>query len=178
MKPRYIIAAIVTILVVILGLALYFSYKATNDATIDQTAKTVQPTKQFDEAEKAKLYQEIGAYRSEKNVPAFKIDSRLEVSAGKKAQDLVDRDYWSNVSPSGDTPSDLILQEGYNHVYAGESLSSGPNTASQIINGWKNSSQTNENLVNPVITSMGLGYSCKSGGACIVALHLATEEVK
>lgn len=178
MKQKYIAATVIVIISIVLAASAYFSIKAIKDATLKNQVTEPQPKQTFDDQEKAILYTEIAKYRSEKDLSTVAIDPRLEASASKKASDIQARNYWSNLSPDGDSPSDMIYKEGYNHVFAGENLAMGQNNALQLIKDWKNSQQSNENLTNPAIRTIGLGYSCNAEPVCVVVLHLATEEQK
>jgi uncharacterized protein YkwD len=178
MNHKFITVSIILVVAAVLATAAYFSIKALKDASVTSQDVKSLPKQVFDEQEKATLYTEIAKYRSEKNLEPFTIDPRLETSAGRKSSDIQTRNYWSNISPDGDSPSDIILNEGYNHVYAGENLAKGQNSAPQLMKDWKNSQQSNENLTNPAIKNIGLGYSCNVEGVCVVVLHLVTEEQK
>ena len=58
-------------------------------------------------------------------LPALKENSKLNLSAKKKAQDMIARQYFAHSSPSGEGVTDLAAAAGYEYIALGENLALG-----------------------------------------------------
>ena len=64
----------------------------------------------------------INDERIKANVPPLKENTKLNKSAQKKCEDILNKDYWAHVSPTGTTPWSFFRAVGYDYYYAGENL--------------------------------------------------------
>lgn len=95
--------------------------------------------------------------RSSHGVGELTIDLELQKSAQLKAQDMLDRDYWSHQTPEGEDPWVFFEEAGYEFSFAGENLARGFITTAGTVAGWMNSEGHRENLLNPTYTEVGFG---------------------
>ena len=93
--------------------------------------------------------------RAASGLPALRLDSRLNNSAGMKAQDMFANDYWNHVSPGCVEPWHWFSLAGYNYTYAGENLAKDFDTAQGVMDGWMNSPGHRANILNPHYTDVG-----------------------
>lgn len=87
------------------------------------------------------------------------LDSRLNSAAQAKANDMVNRDYWSHVTPDGQQPWVFITNAGYQYLSAGENLAYGFMTSTGTVNGWMNSPSHKANLLSSTFTEVGFGIA-------------------
>lgn len=90
---------------------------------------------------------------------SLKIEDKLSSAAQAKANDMVNKNYWSHTAPSGDEPWEFIKKSGYAYFAAGENLAYGFNSADQIIAGWMNSQEHRANLLNSDYSEVGFGIA-------------------
>lgn len=68
------------------------------------------------------MLQEINRIRAEAGLPSLVEDQRLSLSAGAKARDLAERDYWSHDTPDGQSFSELVYEYSPDVSAVGENL--------------------------------------------------------
>lgn len=85
-------------------------------------------------------------------------NTKLESSAQKKAQDMLDRQYFEHDSPEGIGVADLAKESGYEYIVVGENLARGDfKTADEVVLAWMNSPAHRENIMNNKYTDIGIG---------------------
>lgn len=105
------------------------------------------------------------------------INSKLNQAAQAKANDMVQRDYWSHNAPDGTTPWSFVDSNGYDYQTAGENLAFGFMNAGQIIDGWMNSPEHKANILNREYREIGIGittsdnFQGKGPATIVVALY-------
>lgn len=82
---------------------------------------------------------------------------KLASAARAKAQDMIDKDYFSHTSPDGRTPWSFITSAGYNYIYAGENLAMNFSTSEETVNAWMNSGGHRANILSGNFTELGVG---------------------
>lgn len=97
--------------------------------------------------------------RSQQQLSSLSIDPALSAAAQAKANDMVQRNYWSHTSPDGRTPWSFIAAAGYSYAIAGENLAYGFNGASEVVAGWMNSPEHRANVLNPDYQNVGFGVA-------------------
>ena len=79
----------------------------------------------------------------------------LDEAAQMKADDMVQKQYFSHISPQGLTPWYWFLQSGYEYKYAGENLAIGFYDSKEAFNAWLNSPSHRENMLNKNYKEVG-----------------------
>ena len=97
--------------------------------------------------------------RTARGLGKLAINSKLNQAAQAKAQDMVNKDYWSHNTPSGQEPWVFIDATGYQYNAAGENLAYGFSTSSGAITGWMNSPGHKANILNTKYTEVGFGIA-------------------
>jgi uncharacterized protein YkwD len=87
----------------------------------------------------------------------------LRCAARRHTEDMVDRDYFSHVSPEGGSPGDRIAEAEYSFSTWGENIAGGSATAAAVIDQWMGSDGHCSNIMSPAFTEIGVGYV--AGGA-------------
>jgi len=91
------------------------------------------------------------------NLPALIENENLNETAAAKARDILARQYFEHISPSGIGPGDLAQKYGYEYILEGENLILG-NFASEkeVVQDWMNSPGHRANILNNRYTEIGV----------------------
>ena len=103
----------------------------------------------------AALLADTNIARNNEKLGALSLNPSLSQAASEKAQDMIDKGYWSHTSPNGTQPWYWIEQVGYNYQEAGENLAKNFTTAGSTISAWMNSPTHRENVLNPNYQEVG-----------------------
>lgn len=94
-------------------------------------------------------------------LPPLILNSRLVQSAKIKTDDMIARQYFEHVSPTGEIVSDLGIKVGYDYVVMGENLALGNFiNGDDVVAAWMESSGHRENILNPDYQQIGV-YAAK-----------------
>lgn len=107
----------------------------------------------------AGLLQETNEQRLANNTSALTLNYQLSAAAQAKAQDMVNRNYWSHDTPDGSAPWAFIINHGYQYQKAGENLAHGFDNDSETVLGWMNSPSHRNNLLDESYTEVGFGIA-------------------
>jgi uncharacterized protein YkwD len=99
------------------------------------------------------------AQRASNSEAPLNLNSELDSAAQAKANDMVAKDYWSHVTPSGQQPWVFITAAGYNYVAAGENLAYGFDTSQDVIAGWMGSPEHRANILDSSYQDVGFGFA-------------------
>lgn len=104
----------------------------------------------------------VNEARAAEGLPLLSIDETLMQAAAARAKEIVTA--FSHTRPNG-TPFSTILPE-YNIDYraASENLAWGQTSPAEVMEGWMDSPQHRSNILNPVYSSIGVGYHEASNG--------------
>lgn len=105
------------------------------------------------------LLEATNQQRSDNRIGELGLSNQLSQAAQAKAQDMVDRDYWSHKTPDGKEPWAFIDETGYKYIQAGENLAYGFKNSEATIQGWMNSPSHRENVLNSNFVEAGFGYA-------------------
>lgn len=87
----------------------------------------------------------------------LKENTKLDVSAEKKLQDMFDKQYFEHVSPNGVGVSNLGDEVGYEFIVIGENLALGNFKDDQaVLTAWMNSPGHRANILNTRYTEIGV----------------------
>lgn len=99
----------------------------------------------------------------------------LTEAAQAKANDMVERGYWSHTAPDGTEPWQWIDRAGYQYVEAGENLAKNFSTPEAIVTAWMNSDEHRANILNADYQDIGVavahGVVDGQATAVVVALY-------
>lgn len=102
------------------------------------------------------------------------LNSQLTTSAQLKANDMVDKNYWSHVAPDGTQPWHWFEQAGYAYTIAGENLAYGFNTGAEVTTAWMNSEAHKANIMGDY-ADIGFGIASsgqyQDGAYTVVVAH-------
>lgn len=89
----------------------------------------------------------------------LEVNSALQRAAQNKAEDMVEKEYFSHMTPSGKTPWQWIDEMGYEYSSAGENLAVNFDTSEGVVDGWMNSESHKRNIMNEKFTDVGIGIA-------------------
>jgi hypothetical protein len=90
------------------------------------------------------------------------VDAKLNASAKIKVEDMIKRQYFEHVSPTGENVSDLGYRVEYNYVIMGENLALGNFvSAEDLLKAWMNSPGHRENILS--LNYQDIGVSAMKG---------------
>lgn len=99
--------------------------------------------------------------RQNAGIQPLVLNNKLSEAAEKKAEDMLEYDYWAHNSPTGKTPWVFIKSSGYEYVYAGENLARGFASAPEIIKAWMASPNHRANMLSS--NYLDVGFAVKAG---------------
>ena len=97
----------------------------------------------------------INAQRTSAGLAALKVDSELQKVARAKAQDMVDKNYFSHTSPTYGSPFDMMKSFGITYKAAGENIA-GNSSNSGAVKAWMNSEGHKANILSNNYNYTGL----------------------
>lgn len=118
-----------------------------------QLASIVGSLPVFDSREIIRLTNDT---RSANNLPPLNPNSKLDLAAEQKLDDMAMKEYFAHVSPEGTTPWFWIRQAQYKYRVAGENLAIGFTTSDDTIRAWLDSPSHKANLLNSQYQDIGV----------------------
>lgn len=100
----------------------------------------------------------INEYREKNGVSKLAMGSKLLKIARLKADDMVNKNYFSHSSPTYGSPFEMMKKYGLNYKVAGENIAGNPSLEGAV-NSWINSSTHRENLLSTSYNYAGIGIA-------------------
>ncbi|WP_186578588.1 CAP domain-containing protein [Aquibacillus kalidii] len=97
--------------------------------------------------------------RRENGLTPLELEPTLAKVAQEKAEDMAANDYFSHTSPTYGSPFDMLKQFGISYTAAAENIALGQQTPQEVMDGWMNSPGHRENIMDPDVTHIGVGYT-------------------
>ncbi len=131
--------------------------------TVQQPKQTkpVNPQPSGLTSDERKMISLVNNFRGENGLKALAASTALTRVARLKAKDMIGNNYFGHVSPTYDTPFDMMRQYGVSFGYAGENLAGAP-TVDMAHTNLINSAGHRENILNSNYNKVGIGVV--SGG--------------
>ncbi len=98
----------------------------------------------------------VNSQRINEHLPPFKTDKKLDLVAEKKVNDMMQKQYWSHLSPSGEMVWDLMDQLSYKYMAAGENLAKGFTDDKSMVDAWMNSPLHRANILATQFDKVGV----------------------
>lgn len=97
-------------------------------------------------------------YRAANGLNPLTLNQELNASAYGHSRDMAQLDFFDHIGLDGSKPSDRNLEVGYDANRTTENIAGGRSTPEGVMDQWKNSEGHNENLLDPKVTELGVGY--------------------
>lgn len=88
----------------------------------------------------------------------LQIDPRLVKVARMKSIDMRKKNYFSHTSPTYGSPFTMIADHRISFSVAAENIAVGHVSPEQVVKGWMNSPGHRRNILNQMITHIGVGF--------------------
>lgn len=120
-------------------------------------AKDISQTVDSTRLSIAGIFSQTNFERSHKNIATLRLNTKLNLSAEKKLQDMFSNQYFEHVSPSGVSVSDLVRDSEYEYIVVGENLALGNFGGDlQVVQAWMNSPGHRANILDPRFSEIGI----------------------
>jgi uncharacterized protein YkwD len=112
------------------------------------------------------MLNDLNAHRTAQGLGPLTFSSKLDYAALQHADDMIAKDYFDHVSPSGSTPFTRMHADGIHYVWAGENIaeSDSQTTAEQAL--WE-SPEHRANILNPHYKHVGISISSRPDGELV-----------
>lgn len=107
-------------------------------------------------SDEKEVFDLINKQRTNNGLAALKNDSEVQRVARIKAQDMVDNNYFSHISPTYGSPFDMLKSFKISYKTAGENIA-GNSSNSSAVTAWMNSSGHKANILNSNFNYTGIG---------------------
>lgn len=101
--------------------------------------------------------------RTAAGLPPFVWDDSLAQVAYAHSKDMGVRGFFDHTNPDGLSPFDRIKNAGISYSRAAENIAAGQTSPEAVVRSWMNSSGHRANILNPNLTTLGVGYYEGSG---------------
>jgi len=97
--------------------------------------------------------------RSFAPAPPLMLSGTLDGIAFGHANDMAQNNYFDHVDLARQSPADRVRAAGYREKLVGENIAYGPQTVEEVVQGWLDSPEHCENLMDPRFAEMGIAYA-------------------
>jgi uncharacterized protein YkwD len=87
------------------------------------------------------------------------VDRRLIVAANRHAADMARRGYFAHEDPHGDRAGERVADAGYEWSRFGENIARGQDSVYDVVDGWMNSPEHRENILDCRLHQVGVGLA-------------------
>jgi len=108
----------------------------------------------------------VNIQRGNIGLPKLSTNWQLSRIARYKSQDMINKNYFSHISPTYGSPFNMMENFGLKFSAAGENIAMGQQTPSSVVTAWMNSPGHKANILNPSYTQIGVGLAKNSNGTC------------
>jgi uncharacterized protein YkwD len=96
--------------------------------------------------------------------PPLQPNTMLRTAAEIHARDMLDNNYFAHEGHDGSNPAQRVAAAGYAYRIVGENIASGPPTAAEAVDGWLQSPDHCENLMDTRFTDSGVAFAASHSG--------------
>ena len=75
------------------------------------------------------------------------------------AADMAEHDYFEHEDLTGRSPAQRVRDGGYQETLVGENIAYGPKSIDEVVQGWLDSPEHCENIMDPRFAQMGIAYA-------------------
>jgi uncharacterized protein YkwD len=91
--------------------------------------------------------------------PPLRLSQTLGGVAFGHADDMAKHNYFKHEDLMGRSPADRVRAVGYQEKLVGENIAYGPKSAEEVVQGWLDSPDHCENIMDPRFAEMGIAYA-------------------
>jgi uncharacterized protein YkwD len=87
------------------------------------------------------------------------LSATLATVAFGHAADMAEHDYFEHEDLMGHSPAQRVRAAGYEEKLVGENIAYGPKSVGEVVQGWLDSPDHCENIMDPRFAQMGIGFA-------------------
>ena len=144
--------------ITVLSLLFIFSFSLESNA---QSSKYLVDNITSQEDEVIRL---VNVERAKYKLAPLTKNTTLARLARMKAQDMIDKNYFSHTSPTYGSPFDMMKKYNVKYSYAGENIAYGQKTPASVMSAWMNSTGHRANILSPNFKQIGVGLAINKSG--------------
>jgi uncharacterized YkwD family protein len=104
------------------------------------------------------VVQLVNQQRAKNGLRALTHRADLKAVAHKKAEDMINSNYFSHTSPNYGSPFQMMKTFGISYQTAGENIAKGQKTPQEVMNAWMNSPGHRANILKADFDTIGVGF--------------------
>lgn len=116
--------------------------------------------------QEAEVLRLVNIERSKSGLRPLSMNWELSRIARYKSQDMINKNYFSHISPTYGSPFNMMENFGLKFSAAGENIAMGQKTPAEVVTAWMNSPGHRANILNTSYTQLGVGLAKSSSGVC------------
>jgi uncharacterized protein YkwD len=97
--------------------------------------------------------------------PPMTLSGALAGVAFGHATDMAEHNYFEHEDLAGQSPADRVRAVGYREKLVGENIAYGPKSVEEVVQGWLDSPDHCENIMDPRFGEMGIAYAAGRASA-------------
>lgn len=129
----------------------------TTEQTQPDTTPDSRPSTEENTFEK-QVFSLVNQEREKQGLQPLAWNETLAQVARNHSKDMHDRNYMAHTNPDGLSPFDRITNYGVAYTRAAENIAAGQKTPEAVMESWMNSAGHRENILNPNLTEIGVGF--------------------
>lgn len=137
-----------------------------NASMIYPGQKLIIPTASDVKAYETEVVRLCNVQRTNRGLHPLVQNWQLSRIARLKSQDMINKNYFSHLSPTYGSPFTMMQNFGISFSSAGENIAMGQRTPSEVVTAWMNSSGHRANILSSSYTQIGVGLAKSSNGTC------------
>nr|WP_312889211.1 CAP domain-containing protein [Desertibacillus haloalkaliphilus] len=118
----------------------------------------LKPDAQHHSGFEGQVVQLVNQERAKQGLGSLTHRADLKNVAHKKAEDMINSNYFSHTSPNYGSPFDMMRTFGISYTTAAENIAKGQKTPQEVMNSWMNSPGHRQNILNGQFDSIGVGF--------------------
>jgi len=100
----------------------------------------------------------VNGIRKAYGLEEFLWSDELRKAAQSHARDMYARKFFSHDNPDGKSPFERMSERGIEYLFAAENIAADYTSAKNVTDGWMMSESHRENILNPYLKKVGIGY--------------------
>lgn len=106
----------------------------------------------------SQIVQLTNNFRQQNGLAPVQLSAKLNSAAQTQSQNMAMQDFFGHADKNGLAVDSRVSATGYNWSRVSENLAAGYQVASEVVEGWINSATHRQNLLDPAVTEVGVGY--------------------
>lgn len=123
------------------------------------------------------ITQQINKIRTKNNLKSLETSAELANAAREKATDMLEKNYWNDISPNGSQPWKFITDTEYKYIDASILLGQGHATLEELINAWMNNERNKSDILSKNYEDIGIHVQKNNNDDTTVTVFIASGGV-